>query len=446
MSYKTGRVSPGNVLFIGLSILALLFFYSGNAGAFSQYYVDRGCAACHGTTLTTCDGCHHHGLTGLQAQTDKGTYTPGEALGVTFDGGSQTGWIRAILYLDNVEVTRFAGTGNPPQGRSGPNSGFPILFNTTAPATPGTYTYQAAWFGNSIDSGNSPNTHGEVRVSTNSFTVTAGADTTPPTVSSTSPVDNATGVAVNTAVTGTFNEAIDNATVTAASFLLKAGVDNVAGTVSLNSAGTIATFTPSAPLADNTTYTATLTTAITDIAGNALAAAHVWRFTTGAGADTAPPTVSSTSPDNNATGVAVNTAVTATFNEPIDPATLTAASFLLKAGVDNVTGTVSLNSAGTIATFTLSAPLAGNTTYTATLTTAITDVAGNALAADHVWSFTTAAAGAVVPSSTDDDDGWFGCAMSPSGGRNGGILGTYGPLILLALGIAIRRRVRRRKE
>jgi hypothetical protein len=173
-------------------------------------------------------------------------------------------------------------------------------------------------------------------------------------------------------------------------------------------------------------------------------------FTVTAGADTTPPTVSSTSPDNNATGVAVNTAVTATFNEPIAPATLTAASFLLRAGVDNVTGTVSLNAAGTIATFTPSGPLADNTTYTATLTTAITDVAGNALAADHVWSFTTAAAGAVVPPFSlftgDDDDGWFGCAMSPSGGRNGGIVGTYGPLILLALGIAIRRRVRRRKE
>jgi MYXO-CTERM domain-containing protein len=437
MSYKAGRVSSGNVLFIGLSILALLFFYSGNADAFSQYYVDRGCAGCHGATPTTCDGCHHHGSSGLQAQTDKGTYTPGEALGVTFDGGSQTGWIRAILYLNNAEVARSTGTGSPPRG----GSGFPILFNTTAPATPGTYTYQAAWFGNSNDTGS---THGEVRVSTNSFTVTAGADTTPPTVSSTSPANNATGVAVNTAVTATFNEPIAPATVTAASFTLSGGVT---GTVSLNPAGTIATFTPSASLANSTTYTATLTTAITDVAGNALAANHVWSFTTGAGADTTPPTVTSRSPDNNTMGVAVSTAVTGTFNEAIAPATLTAASFLLRAGVDNVTGTVSLNPAGTIATFTPSASLANSTTYTVTLTTAITDVAGNALAANHVWTFTTAAAGAVVPPTAEDDDGgWFGCAISPSGGGNGGILGTYGPLILLALGIAFRRRVQRRKE
>jgi len=144
-------------------------------------------------------------------------------------------------------------------------------------------------------------------------------------------------------------------------------------------------------------------------------------------------------------GVAVGTAVLATFNEAIAPATVTAASFTLRTGVDNVTGTITFSGANTIATFTPSAPLADNTTYTATLTTAITDVAGNALAANHVWTFTTAAAVAVVVT-TSDDDGLFGCAISPSGRRNGGILGTYGPLMLLALGIAFRRRVLRRKE
>ncbi|MGE5284207.1 MAG: Ig-like domain-containing protein [Actinomycetota bacterium] len=375
-------------------------------------------------------------------------------------GGYRAGWVRAYLY-DNVGVQVDISTGTNGLGGGATFPG-PITLTGTAPTAAGTYTFTAAWYGNRFDLAqvggtttfgpnwtpdpSNPN-HGQEKIATNSFTVTAAADTTPPTVSSTSPVDNATGVAVNTTVTATFNEPIDPATLTAASFLLRAGVDNVTGTVSLNPAGTIATFTPSALLADNTTYTATLTTAITDVAGNALAADNVWSFTTGAAADTTPPTVISTSPDNNATGVAVGTAVKATFNEPIDPATLTAASFLLKAGIDNVTGTVSLNSAGTIATFTLSAPLADNTTYTATLTTAITDVAGNALAADYVWSFTTAApARKIFLSSSGDDDGWFGCAMSPSGGRNGGILGTYGPLILLALGIAIRRRVRRRKE
>jgi MYXO-CTERM domain-containing protein len=392
----------------------------------------------------------------LSATTDKATYSPGETVTVTFTGGYREGWIRAYLY-DNVGAPVDNSTGTNGMGGG---AAFPIILTGTAPATAGTYTFTAAWYGNRYDLSDEGGTttfgpnwtpdpgnanHGQEKIATNSFTVTAGADTTAPTVSSTLPDNNATGVAVGSVVTATFSEPINPATVTTASFLLQAGVDNVTGTVSRNPAGTIATFTPSAPLQDNTVYTATLTTAITDISGNPLAADYVWTFTTSAVADTTAPAVSSTIPDNNATGVAVGSVVTATFSEPINPATVTTASFLLQAGVDNVTGTVSRNPAGTIATFTPSAPLQDNTVYTATLTTAITDISGNPLAADYVWTFTTGAA--VVPTpSGDDDDGWFGCAISPSGGGNGGILGTYGFLLLLALGIALRRRVRRRKE
>ena len=374
-----------------------------------------------------------------------------------FTGGYRAGWVRAYLYdNDGVQVDISTGTNGLGGGAIFPG---PITLTGTAPAAAGTYTFTAAWYGNQFDLAQvggtttfGPNwtpdpsnlNHGQEKIATNSFTVTAGADTTAPTVSSTLPDNNATGVPVGSAVTATFNEAIDPATVTTASFLLQAGVDNVAGAVALNGAGTIATFTPSAALQDNTVYTATLTTAITDNSANPLAADYVWTFTTSAVADATAPAVSSTSPDNNATGVAVGSAVTATFNEAIDPATVTTASFLLQAGVDNVAGVVALNGAGTIATFTPSAALQDNTVYTATLTTVITDISGNPLAADYVWTFTTAAA--VVPTPSGDDDGWFGCAISPSRGGNGGNLGTYGFLLLLALGIALRKRVRRRKE
>src|SRR6202043_1902435 len=43
-----------------------------------------------------------------------------------------------------------------------------------------------------------------------------------------------------------------------------------------------------------------------------------------------------------------------------------------------------------IATFTPSAALALNTTYTATITTGAQDLTGNPLAANYVWSFSTA--------------------------------------------------------
>jgi hypothetical protein len=344
------------------------------------------------------------------------------------------------------------------------------------------------------------------------------ADTTPPTVVSTSPTNGASGVAVDTVVTATFSEAMNDSTITTSSFTLA----GVSGSVSYNSGTYTATFTPTVDLAHETTYTATLSTAITDAAGNSLASAYSWSFTTvepppgvvavsidapatvasgsdftadvdisqvtnfdacqydvsfdasvlrldnvtsgligstaipvdiyneissgtyrvvqnvsglsgvtGSGylavlhfhvvgsagdisainlsngvlsditasqimatwvgdsvtvADTTPPTVVSTSPTNGATGVAVDTVVTATFSEAMNASTITSSSFTL----DGVAGSVSYNSGTYIATFTPSIGLAYDTTYTATLSTAITDAAGNPLASAYSWSFITA--------------------------------------------------------
>jgi len=104
-------------------------------------------------------------------------------------------------------------------------------------------------------------------------------DTTPPTVASITPTANATGVAVSTTVSATFSEAMNASTITTSSFTL----GGVSGSVSYDSGSYTATFTPSSNLALNTTYTATLSTAITDVAGNPLASAYSWSFTTGAG-------------------------------------------------------------------------------------------------------------------------------------------------------------------
>ena len=221
------------------------------------------------------------------------------------------------------------------------------------------------------------------------WTFTTGAappDTTPPAVSSASPVNAATGVAVNSAISATFSEVMLPSTVTSATFTLSGGVT---GTVAYS--GTMATFTPSGNLAFSTTYTATISAGAKDAAGNALAAPYTWTFTTGAAPDTTPPTVSSTSPTNAATGVAVNSAISVTFSEVMLPSTITNATFTLSGGV---TGTVAYS--GTTATFTPSGNLAFSTTYTATISAGAKDAAGNALAAPYTWTFTTGA----VPDTT----------------------------------------------
>jgi len=209
-----------------------------------------------------------------------------------------------------------------------------------------------------------------------------------PTVLSTSPVDNAVNVSKSGNVTATFSEEMDTATIVAANFTLKQGSTSVPGAVSY--AGDVATFNPTSDLAYNTLYTATVGIGVKDVAGNALATSKVWTFRTLTAPDTAAPTVSSTSPAALATDVAVGGNVTATFSEAMASATIIAANFSLKQGSTSVPGAVSY--AGNVATFNPTSDLAYNTLYTATVDTGVEDMAGNALASNKVWTFTTLAA------------------------------------------------------
>lgn len=218
-------------------------------------------------------------------------------------------------------------------------------------------------------------------------------DTTAPTVTLTLPANAATGVAINSKISATFSEVMDLATITTETFTVTSGGTTVTGTVDY--VGTNAIFTPAANLERNIVYTATITTGAKDLAGNALASDYVWSWTTGAVSDTTAPTVSSTVPADAATGVALNQQVAAIFSEPMDPLTITTATFTLTQGTTPVSGTVTY--VGTTATFTPSSNLAGSTTYTATITTGVKDLAGNALASNKVWSFTTGTTAAVGP-------------------------------------------------
>ena len=109
-----------------------------------------------------------------------------------------------------------------------------------------------------------------------------GADTTPPTVT-VSPLDGATNVAVSANIEWTFGEAIHPASISSRNFLvLKADGTLVAGALSVNGLGTVVTFNPTSNLAAGADYLALVTTAVRDLAGNALAAPEVTNFTTAA--------------------------------------------------------------------------------------------------------------------------------------------------------------------
>jgi len=205
-------------------------------------------------------------------------------------------------------------------------------------------------------------------------------DAAPPSVTSKTPASGATGVAVSTAPTATFNEAVQASTI---SFTLKNGSNTVATTFSYNSSTNTATWTHSTPLAYGATYTATVSGA-KDSAGDPMTSAVSWSFTTAAAVT---PTVTSETPVSGASGVAVSSPISATFNEAVQSSTI---GLTLENGSNTVATTFSYNSSTNTATWTPSAALAYGTTYTATISGAQSS-SGTAMTAPFTWSFTTAA-------------------------------------------------------
>lgn len=108
-----------------------------------------------------------------------------------------------------------------------------------------------------------------------------GADTAAPTVTVV-PANNATAVVVSANIVWTFNEAIQASTVSDANFLVQKadGSGVVAGSLTLDSTGKIVTFDPTANLTAATQYMGIVTVGVKDLAGNALAAPSITKFTT----------------------------------------------------------------------------------------------------------------------------------------------------------------------
>ena len=232
-----------------------------------------------------------------------------------------------------------------------------------------------------------------------SFVTAIPFDAVRPTVTLTVPAANATAVPINTAITATFSEDMNPATISATSFTVVNSTlgTAVVGSVAYSATSRTAIFTPTTPatLPNNTRFTATVTTAATDLAGNALEASHVWSFTTAALPDTTAPTVTLAVPAPNATTVPNNTAVTATFSEDMNATTISGATFTLVNTTlgSAVPGVVSYSATSRTAIFTPNTPatLAPNSQFTVTVTTGVADLAGNNLAANFVWTFTTVA-------------------------------------------------------
>lgn len=235
-----------------------------------------------------------------------------------------------------------------------------------------------------------------------SWTTSQAIDASAPTITATTQANNATNVAINSILIATFSKGMDPLTVTTANFTLKEASSGAAVAVTVKYAGLNAVmeivndlFGPATEtLRANTLYTATVTggvRGVMDLAGNPMASDYGWSWTTGSIKDSVSPTVISTLPQANAAAVAIDSAVNATFNEAMDPLTLTTLSIELLNGETPVVGTVTYDLASSTATFTPLNALVPNTIYQV-LISMPTDLAANLLASGLVpvpWSFTT---------------------------------------------------------
>jgi hypothetical protein len=216
--------------------------------------------------------------------------------------------------------------------------------------------------------------------------LTGVIDNIAPTVVSTLPVNGDQGWPLNNRPHVIFSEPVTG--ISSTTFIIKdAGGVDVGGTPTL-AGGTIADYAlPAGNLQVNATYTATLTPGITDLVGNPLAQV-VFSFKTTV-ADTVAPTVQSTTPAKNATGVRVNDPITATFAGTVDPGDVNATTFFLS---DGVTGAVTFDHLNGTATLKPDKPLEYFHKYTATVkggATGITSLGQVPMAADFTWSFLT---------------------------------------------------------
>ncbi|PIU56283.1 MAG: hypothetical protein COS88_03045, partial [Chloroflexi bacterium CG07_land_8_20_14_0_80_51_10] len=103
-------------------------------------------------------------------------------------------------------------------------------------------------------------------------------------------------------------------------------------------------------------------------------------------ADIAPSAVISVSPTDGAIDVPVDTSISVSFSEPMDKASVGGA-FSIKPEVSGKFGW-----GDNRLTLDPTNDLAYGTTYKVIVATGARDLAGNGLAADHTWSFTTRAA------------------------------------------------------
>jgi len=260
-------------------------------------------------------------------------------------------------------------------------------------------------------------------------------DGQPPYVMGTMPMDWSSEVPTNLEkIQVGFSEKMDASTITAANavelypYTMSSGTRGTevttGVTISYDADLNAAIITMTEALSASTNYEVVVKSTVADQASSTLGYEFSSFFTTAAAADSTPPYIFGTSVDgywdagtSKYKDVPVGEGrISVFFDSPLDPATVIDSD--ASGSSDNITlsttsagtttytyGEVEYDNYGWIADFVVSSVLSANTDYTLTVTTSVTDTAGNVLPAEFTRRFTTAGTDAAAPTITWADSG-----------------------------------------
>jgi hypothetical protein len=203
-----------------------------------------------------------------------------------------------------------------------------------------------------------------------SFTTGTASDLTPPEVTGVNPAQGDVAVPTNALVTIQLSEPIAALSLTGALVSVTNAGGPFEAQIATADGGRRLVLLPLELLSPGVLHTLTVS-GLEDLAGNIIAGTVTASFTTGPGADLTRPSVESSSPAANATGVSRDTIVTLTFDEPLNPLSISAQAVQIQ----GVTSTVELDATRRVITVTPQAPLAASTQYT--VTADVEDTGGN---------------------------------------------------------------------
>lgn len=219
------------------------------------------------------------------------------------------------------------------------------------------------------------------------YSPTGERDPEAPQVAAVVPASGAVDVPLDTIISITFTVPVNPTTVTPYSLRLKDAEGRMVGAVlDLSDDGTTVSMEPVMLLAEGKDYTIEVTRQIQDANGIPLDnggkdSLIVSEFSTIA----IPPTVVAVNPEDHATVSPDLAAITVTFSEAMDPATITPSTFLLS----DAEGEVSYDPDTLSARFALTEPLVPQHTYTLFVAGMVADMSGVPMGEDRIVRFTT---------------------------------------------------------